>query len=80
MLNQLKEIVLQNDINLHEPVLYVTSCSWMMWNWQLGSLAAGTVLTLYDGNVSYPDSSQIWGVLEQERVYCSTFLLAISIC
>lgn len=68
VLNQLKEIVLQNDINPHEPVLYITSCSWMMWNWQLGSLAAGAVLTLYDGNVSYPDSGQIWRVLEQERV------------
>lgn len=68
ILNQMKEIILQNDIRPHEPVLYITTCSWMMWNWQLGSLAAGAVLTLYDGNVSYPDLGQIWRVLEQEKV------------
>lgn len=68
ILNQMKEIILQNDIRPHEPVMYITTCSWMMWNWQLGSLAVGAVLTLYDGNVSYPDLGQVWRVLEQERV------------
>ena len=68
VLNQMKEIILQNDIRPHEPVMYITTCSWMMWNWQLGSLACGSVLTLYDGNVSYPDMGRIWRVLEEEKV------------
>ena len=68
ILNQMKEIILQNDIRPHEPILYITTCSWMMWNWQLGALAVGAVLTLYDGNISYPDIGQIWRVLEEEKV------------
>lgn len=68
VLNQMKEIILQNDIRPHEPVMYITTCSWMMWNWQLGSLACGSVLTLYDGNVSHPDLGRIWRVLEEEKV------------
>lgn len=68
ILNQMKEIILQNDMRPHDPVMYITTCSWMMWNWQLGSLAVGAVLTLFDGNLSYPDLGQIWRVIEEEKV------------
>lgn len=68
LLNQLKELVLQNDIKPSDRMLYITTCSWMMWNWQLAALGTGASIVLYDGNPSYPDTSAIWKVLEEEKV------------
>ena len=68
LINQLKEIILQHDVTEKDRMLYITTCSWMMWNWMLAALGAGCSLVLYDGNPSYPDSSAIWKVLEEEQV------------
>lgn len=68
LLNQLKELVLQNDVKPSDRMLYITTCSWMMWNWQLAALGTGASIVLYDGNPSYPDTSSIWEVLEEEKV------------
>ncbi|MBQ7568742.1 acetoacetate--CoA ligase [bacterium] len=76
LVNQLKELVLHHDIKADDRMLYITSCSWMMWNWQLAALGAGCSLVLYDGNPSYPDTAAIWRVLEKEKV--SVFGLSAS--
>lgn len=68
LLNQLKELVLQNDMKPSDRMLYITTCSWMMWNWQAAALGTGACIVLYDGNPSYPDVSAIWKVLEEEQV------------
>lgn len=68
LLNQLKELVLHNDVKPTDRMLYITSCSWMMWNWQLAALGAGCSIVLYDGNPSFPDTSAIWKVLSEEEV------------
>ena len=68
LINQLKELVLHNDVKPSDRMLYITSCSWMMWNWQLAALGAGCSIVLYDGNPSFPDNAAIWRVLEKEEV------------
>ena len=68
LLNQLKELALQNDIKPTDRMLYITTCSWMMWNWQLAAIGTGASLVLYDGNPSFPDTGAIWRVLEKEKV------------
>ncbi len=68
LLNQLKELVLHNDLKSGDRMLYITTCSWMMWNWQLAGLGTGASLVIYDGNPSYPDTAAIWKVLEEEQV------------
>ncbi len=68
LLNQLKELVLQGDINERSTLLYITSCSWMMWNWQAAALGAGATIVLYDGNPAYPDTGAIWRILDEEKV------------
>lgn len=67
LLNQLKEIILHSDIDSRSTLLYITTCSWMMWNWQAAALGAGAKLVLYDGNPAYPDDSAVWKAVEQER-------------
>lgn len=68
LINQLKELVLHHDMKPSDRMLYITTCSWMMWNWQAAALGAGSSIVLYDGNPSYPDFSAIWKVLEEEGV------------
>lgn len=68
LINQLKELVLQNDVKPSDCMLYITTCSWMMWNWQAAALGTGASIVLYDGNPSYPDTSAIWKILEEEKV------------
>lgn len=67
-LNQQKELLLHNDVKPGDRVLYITSCSWMMWNWQLGTLATGASLVLLDGNPNYPDMSALWKIVERLKV------------
>ena len=64
-LNQQKELLLQNNVKPGDRVMYVTTCSWMMWNWQLGTLATGAALVLFDGNPNYPDMSALWKVVDK---------------
>ena len=68
LINQLKELVLHSGIHDGETLLYITTCSWMMWNWQAAALGTGAKIVLFDGNPSYPDASAIWKVMEEEKV------------
>ena len=68
LVNQLKELVLHCDIQQGSKLLYITTCSWMMWNWQAAALGTGAELCLFDGNPSYPDDAAIWKILEEEKV------------
>lgn len=68
LINQLKELAIHSQICDGETLLYITTCSWMMWNWQAAALGTGAKIVLYDGNPSYPDISAIWKVLEEEKV------------
>ena len=68
LVNQLKELTLHCNIQAGSKLLYITTCSWMMWNWQAAALGTGAELVLYDGNPSYPDDGAIWKVLEEEEV------------
>jgi len=68
LINHLKELILHTDLKRTDRILYITSCSWMMWNWLLSSLAVGATVVLYDGNPNYPDATAMWRVVEQEGV------------
>jgi acetoacetyl-CoA synthetase len=68
LINHLKELLLHTDLRREDRIFYITSCSWMMWNWLLSSLAVGATIVLYDGNPNYPDSGAIWHLIDEERV------------
>ena len=57
LLNQLKELVLHSYSKPCDCNLYITTCSWMMWNWQAAAIGTGGSIVLFDGNPSYPDTS-----------------------
>lgn len=65
LLQHLKEHQLHCDIKPGDRVFYFTTCGWMMWNWQVSTLASGATLMLYDGS---PQGSILWDYAEAEKI------------
>ena len=68
LINHLKELMLHTDLKREDRIFYITTPSWMMWNWLLGSLAVGATVVLYDGNPNYPDWSTLWRLVQDEKI------------
>ncbi|MHA1379577.1 MAG: acetoacetate--CoA ligase [Candidatus Helarchaeota archaeon] len=68
LINHLKELLLHTDLKRSDVIMYITSCSWMMWNWLLSSLAVGGSIVLYDGNPNYPDPNAMWKLIDDEKI------------
>ena len=68
LINHLKELVIQTDLKRSDRIFYITSCSWMMWNWLVSSLAVGATIILYDGNPNFPDTGAMWKLIQDERI------------
>ena len=68
LINQLKELIIHTDLKREDRIFYITSPSWMMWNWLIGSLAAGAAIVLYDGNPNYPDWGAMWQLTQDEKI------------
>ena len=68
LINHLKELLLHSDVKREDRVFYITSPSWMMWNWLISSLAVGATVVLYDGNPNYPDWTAMWRMAQDERI------------
>ena len=68
LINHLKELILHTDLKRTDRIMYITSCSWMMWNWLLSSLAVGATVVLYDGNPNYHDPGAMWKLIQDEKI------------
>jgi acetoacetyl-CoA synthetase len=68
LLQHQKEHLLHTDLKRGDRLFYYTTCSWMMWNWQMSALAGGTTLVLYDGSPFYPDPGALWRLAAEEGI------------
>jgi len=68
LINHLKELVLHTDLTREDRIFYITTCSWMMWNWLISSLGVGATIVLYDGNPGHPDDGAMWRLIQDEKV------------
>ena len=68
LINHLKELILHTDLKRSDKIFYITSCSWMMWNWLVSSLAVGATIVLYDGNPNHPDAGAMWKLIQDEKI------------
>jgi len=68
LINHLKELILHTDLKREDRIFYITSPSWMMWNWLLSSLAVGASVVLYDGNPNHPDWGAMWKLVQDEKI------------
>jgi acetoacetyl-CoA synthetase len=68
LINHLKELLLHTDLKREDRIFYITTPSWMMWNWLISSLAVGATVVLYDGNPNHPDWRAMWRLAEDEKI------------
>jgi acetoacetyl-CoA synthetase len=68
LVHHLKELVLHTDLKREDTIFYFTTCSWMMWNWLVSSLAVGATLVLFDGNPFHPDPGALWKIAQDEKI------------
>ncbi len=68
LLQHLKEHRLHCDIRPGCRLLYVSTCGWMMWNWQVSALASGATLLLWEGNPFHPSPLALWDFCQEERI------------
>ncbi len=68
LINHLKELIIHTDLKPEDRIFYISSPSWMMWNWLLSSLAVGATIVLYDGNPNYPDWGALWKLAQDEKI------------
>lgn len=55
LLKHLTEVGLHSDCGPGDRMMFYSTTSWMMWNWQVSSLATGATLVMHDGAPNYPD-------------------------
>ena len=68
LLNQLKELIIHTDVKREDKIFYITTCSWMMWNWLISALGVGATVVLFDGNPNYPDAEAMWRMAQDEKI------------
>jgi len=68
LINHLKELLLHTDLKRDDRIFYITTPSWMMWNWLMSSLAVGATIVLHDGNPNYPDWTAMWRLVQDEKI------------
>lgn len=67
-INHLKELKVHTDLKRDDKIMYISTPSWMMWNWLVSSLAVGSTIVLYTGNPNYPDMGNMWQLIEDEEI------------
>ncbi|MGW2785371.1 acetoacetate--CoA ligase [Streptomyces populi] len=61
----LKALGLGVDLRADDRYLFITSTSWMVWNFLVGGLLHGSTVVLYDGSPTYPGVDGAWAVAER---------------
>jgi acetoacetyl-CoA synthetase len=67
VLELLKAVSLQGDVRRGDRLFFVTSTSWMIWNFMVGALLVGAAPVLHDGSPTWPDVDGAWRVAELTR-------------
>lgn len=68
LLQHKKEQMLQCDLKNGDIAFYFTTCSWMMWNWQVSMLSSGVTMLLYEGMPMYPDPDILFKLTEKYKI------------
>jgi acetoacetyl-CoA synthetase len=68
LINHMKELILHIDLKREDTIAFITSPSWMMWNWVVSSLSVGSSMLLYDGDPNYPTWQTMWKHVQYEGV------------
>jgi acetoacetyl-CoA synthetase len=64
VLELLKAVGLGSDVRADDRFFFMTSTSWMVWNYMVAGLMHGATIVLYDGSATYPDVDAVWRVAQ----------------
>jgi acetoacetyl-CoA synthetase len=67
LLEQLKKATLHSNLSGDDRFFWYTTTGWMMWNFVVGGLLAGSAIVLYDGQ---PDPQGLWDFAAEAGVTC----------
>jgi acetoacetyl-CoA synthetase len=67
LLEQLKKLNLHSNLSSGDRFFWYTTTGWMMWNFLVGGLLAGSAIVLYDGQ---PDPHRMWEFAAEAGVTC----------
>jgi len=74
LIHHLKELVLHTDLKREDTIFYFTTCSWMMWNWLVSSLAVGaTLLTVINRKFKMETLQAV--MISTVRLTCMVFII-----
>jgi acetoacetyl-CoA synthetase len=81
VLEHVKAAKLHSDLGPGERAFWFSTTGWMMWNFLVGGLLAGTTIVCYDGSPVYPDQMALWRMAAAERItYFGTSAPFIEAC
>jgi acetoacetyl-CoA synthetase len=70
LLEHLKKLILHVDLGTEDRFFWFTTTGWMMWNFLVSGLLAGSAILLYDGSPGYPDMNVLWEFAEETGMTC----------
>lgn len=67
-LEHLKALRLHYDLRPGVRFMWFTTTGWMMWNFLVSGLLAGSTVVLFDGDPGWPDLGELWRVAADEHL------------
>ena len=67
LLEHLKALALHTDLGPADRFCWFTTTGWMMWNYLVSGLAAGSTVVTFDGNPAHPDLLTLWRLAAETR-------------
>lgn len=64
----LKVMLLHHDLGPGDRFSWFTTTGWMMWNYLVSGLLAGSTVVLFDGNPGWPDLRTLWRLAAEHRL------------
>ncbi|HLS65874.1 MAG TPA: acetoacetate--CoA ligase, partial [Pseudogracilibacillus sp.] len=68
LLEHYKAVSFHVDLHRGDRFFWYTTTGWMMWNFLVGGLLAGSTIILYDGNPQYPHAEFLWELAERTKM------------
>jgi acetoacetyl-CoA synthetase len=68
LLEHLKQLGLQTNLQATDRFFWFTTTGWMMWNYLVSGLLVGSSLVLYDGSPTHPTPDALWRLCERAKI------------
>jgi acetoacetyl-CoA synthetase len=68
LLEHVKMLALHHDLGPSDRFFWFSTTGWMMWNYLVSGLLAGSSIVLFDGDPGYPDPGCLWRLADELEV------------